>query len=166
MNIFRFLLLTYIVAQGLFSLAFAQTSKSVDATISPQIIESAKKSAAEAQQACLRFVKMNVFEFEECINDQLHVKGLSSSQRLGITYMGFVGALSGQRMGSQGSHMMTWEFAKKTQKIQKKLGLKDTDLCEIVSGDCQIRIARAQLTLKQGRPKPLTESELAGAHRH
>jgi len=166
MNIFRFLLLTCIVAQGLFSLAFAQTSKSAEVTISPQIIESAKTSAAQAQQACLRFVKMNVFEFEECINDQLHVKGLSSSQRLGIIYMGFVGALSGQRMGSQGSHMMTWEFAKKTQKIQKKLGLKDTDLCEIVPGDCQTRIARAQLTLKQGRPKPLTESELVGTHRH
>jgi len=166
MNIFRVLLLTYIIAQGLCSSAFAQKSKSVDVPVSPQIIESAKISAAQAQQACLRFVKMNVFEFEECINDRLNVKGLSSSQRLGITYMGFVGALSGQRMGSQGSHMMTWEYAQKTQKIQKKLGLKDTDLCEIVPGDCQTRIARAQLTLKQGRPKPLTEAELAGAHRH
>ena len=166
MNIVRFLLSAFIVAQCLFSLAFAQTSKSAEVTVSPQIIESAKISAAQAQQACLVFVKMNVFEFEECINDQLNVKGLSSSQRLGITYMGFVGALSGQRMGSQGSHMMTWEFAKKTQKIQKKLGLKDTDLCEIIPGDCQARIARAQQTLKQGAPKPLTEAELAGAHRH
>jgi hypothetical protein len=167
MNILRVLLLTYIiVAQGLCSSAFAQTSKSVDAPVSPQIIESAKISAAQAQQACLRFVKMNVFEFEECINDRLNVKGLSSSQRLGITYMGFVGALSGQRMGSQGSHMMTWEYAKKTQKLQKKLGLKDTDLCEIIPGDCQARIARAQQTLKQGPPKPLTEAEVAGAHRH
>jgi len=166
MNIIRLLLLTLIVAQGLFLSAFAQISKSVDTSYSPQIIESAKISATQAQQACLRFVKMNVFEFEECINDQLNVKGLNSSQRLGITYMGFVGALSGQRMGSQGSHMMTWEYAKKTQKIQKKLGLKDTDLCEIIPGDCQARIARAQQTLKQAPPKPLTETEVAGAHRH
>ena len=166
MNIFRFLLLTYIVAQGLFSLAFAQTSKSVDATISPQIIESAKKSAAEAQQACLRFVKMNVFEFEECINERLNVKGLTSAERLGITYLGFVGALSGQRMGSQGSHRMGWEFAKKTQKIQKKMGLKDADLCPIIPGDCQIRIARMQLALNQAAPAPLSEAELAGAHKH
>jgi hypothetical protein len=167
MNIPRFLFVLFcIFAKCFSSFAFAQTSKSVALPVSPQIIENAKISAAQAQEACLRFVKMNVFEFEECINDRLNVKGLSSSQRLGIIYMGFVGALSGQRMGSQGSHMMTWEFAKKTQKIQKKLGLKDTDLCEIVPGDCQTRIARAQLTLKQGRPKPLTESELVGTHRH
>ena len=48
MNIVRFLLLTSIVAQGLFSLAFAQTSKSVEVPVSPQIIESAKTSAAQA----------------------------------------------------------------------------------------------------------------------
>lgn len=132
----------------------------------PPIIEEAKKSAFATQQVCLRYVQMNVYEFEECINDRLKVKGLSSAERLGITYLGFVGALSGQRMGSQGSHMMTWEFAKKTQKIQKKLGLKDSDLCSIIPGDCQHRIARAQLILKQGAPTPLTEAELSNGHRH
>ena len=84
-----------------------------------QMIEEAKKSAFATQQACLRYVQMNVFEFEECINDRLKVKGLSSAERLGVTYMGFVGALSGQRMGSQGSHMMTWEFAKKLKKFKR-----------------------------------------------
>jgi hypothetical protein len=167
MKILRFLLvISLITANFFFPFAFSQTSKTVKVSDSTQLIESAKISAAETQQACLRFIKMNVFEFEDCINNRLHVKGISSSERLGITYMALVGAISGQRMGSQGSHMMSWEFAKKMQKIQKKFGLKDTDLCDIVPGDCQARIARVQLTLKQGKPKPLTEAELSSAHVH
>ena len=148
------------------SFVYAQPIIVAGASVFPPIIEGAKQSALEAQQACMRYVQMNVFEFEECINDRLNAKNLTSAERLGITYMGFVGALSGQRMGSQGSHRMSWEFAKKTQKIQKKLGLKDSDLCSIISGDCQIRIARAQLLLKQPAPASMTESDLAGVHKH
>jgi len=33
--------------------------------------------------------------------------------------MGFVGALSAQRMGSQGSQAMAWKYAKKSLAIQK-----------------------------------------------
>lgn len=144
---------------------YAQPSQIDRAPVLP-IIAGAKKSAALAQQACLTYVQMNIFDFEKCINDRLKVKGLTMAERLGITYMGFVGALSGQRMGSQGSHMMTWEFAKKTQKIQKKIGLKDSDLCDIIPGDCENRTARARLTLRQPAPTPLTEAETDSGHRH
>ena len=156
----------FIVTVCIDSFVYAQPVTVVGVSALPPIVEGAKQSASVAQQACIRYVQMNVFEFEECINDRLNAKGLTSAERLGITYMGFVGALSGQRMGSQGSHRMSWEFAKKTQKIQKKLGLKDIDLCPIISGDCQMRIARAQLILKQPAPAPMTESELAGVHKH
>ena len=156
--------LAFIAAACIDSLVYAQPAAVV--TDLPPIIAGAKQSALVAQQACIRYVQMNVFEFEECINKRLNAKGLNSADRLGITYMGFVGALSGQRMGSQGSHRMSWEFANKIQKIQKKLGLKDRDLCPIIPGDCQMRVARAQLILKQPAPAPMTESELAGVHKH
>lgn len=146
--------------------AFAQSSKAADPSVLSAVIEGARKSATSAQHACMRYVQMNVFEFEECINDRLHVKGTSLVERLGITYMGLVGALSGQRMGSQGSNVMAWEFAKKTQKIQQKMGLKDVDLCGIISGDCESRVARTRLILNGPRPTALTEAEMAGAHRH
>ena len=161
-----FLALAFLAAIYLPSRVYAQPASSLDVSALSPIIAGAKKSALVAQQACLRYVQMNVFEFEECINERLNVKGLTSAERLGITYLGFVGALSGQRMGSQGSHRMGWEFAKKTQKIQKKMGLKDADLCPIIPGDCQIRIARMQLALNQAAPAPLSEAELAGAHKH
>jgi hypothetical protein len=156
----------FIFAISVDAFVYAQPGTVVGVSVLPPLIEGAKQSALQAQEACMRYVQMNVFEFEECINDRLNAKGLTSAERLGITYMGFVGALSGQRMGSKGSHRMSWEFAKKTQSIQKKLGLKEIDLCPIISGDCQMRIARAQLILKQPAPAPMTESDLAGVHKH
>jgi len=165
-NSIRFALVIALLTTECCSLVYAQSYQAEKVSVVAPTIEEAKKSAFAAQQTCLRYVQMNVFEFDECIHERLNVKGLTMAERLGITYMGLVGALSGQRMGSQGSHMMTWEFAKKTQKMQKRLGLKDSDLCSIIPGDCQNRIARTQLTLKQGAPTPLTEAELAGAHRH
>jgi hypothetical protein len=165
-NSVRFALVIALLTTECCSFVYAQSYQAEKVSVVTPTIEVAKKSAFAAQQACLRYVQMNIFEFDECIQERLNAKGLTIAERLGITYMGLVGALSGQRMGSQGSHMMAWEFAKKTQKIQKKLGLKDLDLCSIVPGDCQNRIARTQLTLKQGAPAPLTEAELAGAHRH
>jgi hypothetical protein len=158
--------LALIAAVCIDSLAYAQPITVDRVSALPSIIAGAKQSALVAQQDCIRYVQMNVFEFEECINKRLNAKGLTSAERLGITYMGFVGALSGQRMGSQGSHRMSWEFANKIQKMQKKLGLNDNDLCPIIPGDCQMRIARAQLILKQSAPAPITESELAGVHKH
>lgn len=132
----------------------------------PPKVESAKQSALETQKSCMQFVQMNVFEFEECISDRIKQKKLSAADRLGITYMGFVGALSAQRMGSQGSQMMAWEYAKKSLKIQKKLGLKDSDLCDIVPGDCATRLARTAQILNGPAPVPLTEAEMANRHRH
>jgi hypothetical protein len=129
-------------------------------------VEIAKQSALDTQKTCMQFVQMNVFEFEECVSDRLKQKKISAADRLGITYMGFVGALSAQRMGSQGSHTMAWEYAKKSLKIQKKLGLKDNDLCDIVPGDCETRLARTTQILNSPAPVPLTEAEMASRHRH
>lgn len=133
---------------------------------SAPVVESARQSALETQKSCMQHVQMNVFEFEECISDRLKLKKLSAAERLGITYMGFVGALSAQRMGSQGSHMMAWDYAKKSFKIQKKLGLKDSELCDLVPGDCETRIARTALILNGPAPAPLTEAEMTNRHRH
>jgi hypothetical protein len=130
------------------------------------ILEIAQLSAQETQQSCMRFVQMNVFEFEECVSEKLKQKRLSSAQRLGITYMGFVGSLSAQRMGSQGSQMMAWKYGKASQKLQKQHNLQDQELCQIIPGDCETRIARTKMILKGPAPKPLTETEMEERHRH
>jgi len=146
--------------------AQAQLGPNKQMAPSAAVLESVRQSALETQKSCMQHVQMNVFEFEECISDRLKLKKLSAAERLGITYMGFVGALSAQRMGSQGSQVMAWDYAKKSSKIQKKLGLKDRDLCDLVPGDCETRMARTALILNGPAPVPLTEAEMASRHRH
>jgi len=143
-----------------------QPVKSVISGKHALLLDKVKASAEATQQSCMRFVQMNVFEFEECVAEKLKPKSLNPSQRLGITYMGFIGALSAQRMGSQGSQIMAWKYGKSYQKIQKRLQLNDQQLCEIVPGDCETRIARTKSILEGPAPKPLTEMELADQHRH
>lgn len=130
------------------------------------LLETIRLSAQGTQQSCMRFVQMNIFEFEECVSEKLKQKKLSPPERLGITYMGFVGALSAQRMGSQGSQMMAWKYAKVFHKIQMQLKLDDQQLCALVPGDCVARIARTEMILKGPMPKPLTEIEMADRHKH
>jgi len=114
----------------------------------------------------MQFVQMNVFEFEECVISRLKTKKLAPAERLGITYMGFVGSLSAQRMGSQGSQQVAWNFGKQFQKVQKSLAVSDENLCSIVPGDCETRLTRTKLLLDGAPPPPLTEKELSSAHRH
>jgi hypothetical protein len=61
---------------------------------------------------------------------------------------------------------LAWKYAKQVNKIQKQLGLKDSDLCAVVAGDCEVRMALTSKILKGSKPKPLTEAELSGAHKH
>lgn len=130
------------------------------------VLETIRLSAQGTQQSCMRFVQMNVFEFEECVSEKLKQKKLGPPERLGITYMGFVGALSAQRMGSQGSQMMAWKYAKASHKIQTQLKLDDQQLCALVPGDCVTRIARTEMMLKGPMPKPATDLEVADRHKH
>jgi len=129
-------------------------------------LETAKASAMKTMNACMKWVQMNVFEFEECVDAQMNLPKQAKAERLGVSYMGFVGALSAQRSGSQGSEQLAWKYAKQFTPIQKQLGFKDSELCVIVSGDCEVRMARAAQILKGPKPKPLTETELSGAHKH
>lgn len=163
-----FFIFSTFILQALANFSDAQISQAVPPSaplLSPKV-ETARISALETQTACMRFVQMNVFEFEECIGDRLHNKQLNTAERLGITYMGLVGAMSAQRMGSQGSHRMAWVYAHKTLKLQKKLGLQNKQLCDVVPGDCETRMARTELILKEPAPAHLTESEIATVHRH
>ena len=134
--------------------------------VAPTVLETATKSAGKTQDDCMQFVQMNVFEFEECVSSRLKTKKLPPAERLGITYMGFVGALSAQRMGSQGSQQIAWNFGKQVQKVQKSLAVSDENLCSIVPGDCETRLTRTKLLLDGAAPLPLTEKELSSAHRH
>jgi hypothetical protein len=129
-------------------------------------VEHAKASATKTMNACMKWVQMNVFEFEECVDERLSLPKQSKAERLGHSYMGFVGALSARRSGSQGSELLAWKYAKQFHKIQKQLGLKDKDLCAIVPGDCEVRMALTAQILKGPKPKPLTEAELSAAHKH
>ena len=168
--VMKIFLITLIFALILISpQVFSTEHQAVKSVISGKhslLLEKVKASAEATQQSCMRFVQMNVFEFEECISEKLKPKSLNPSQRLGITYMGFIGALSAQRMGSQGSQMMAWKYGKSYQKIQKRLQLNDLELCQIVPGDCETRIARTKSILEGPPPKALTEMELADQHRH
>jgi len=129
-------------------------------------VEHAKASATKTMHACMKWVQMNVFEFEECVDAQLKLPKQSKAERLGISYMGFVGALSAKRYGSQGSDLLAWKYAGQSNRIQKKLGFKDRDLCVIVPGDCEVRMALKAQILSGPKPKPLTEAETSGVHKH
>lgn len=132
----------------------------------PATQETAKATALKTMHACMKWVQMNVFEFEECVDEQMALPKNAKAERLGVSYMGFVGALSAQRFGSQGADQLAWKYAKQFNLIQKQLGLRDRDLCAIVQGDCEARMARTTEILKAPKPKPLTEAELSGVHKH
>lgn len=171
MNAMRNTSLILFLAFGLLTSTFVYgvdtQSKTTQQKIDTQAtLEQAKASATKTMQACMKWVQMNVFEFEECVDEQMSLPKQAKAERLGVSYMGFVGALSARRSGSQGSQLLAWKYAKKFNKIQKQLGLKESDLCLIVSGDCDVRIALAAQILKGSKPKPLTDAELSGVHKH
>jgi len=158
--------LFWFAAVGLHPCASAQSAEARAKPEAFSALEIIKKSAQKTQDACMQFVQMNVFEFEECVNARLTKTRLPPAERLGIVYMGFVGALSAQRMGSQGSQQVAWSFGKQAQKVQKLLRITDQNLCATVPGDCDSRLARTKFLLNGPAPAPLTENELSGAHRH
>jgi len=171
MNNMRNPSLIFSLAFGLLTSPFvygadSQTKTGQQTIASQATLEHAKASATKTMQACMKWLQMNVFEFEECVDEQMRLPKQAKAERLGVSYMGFVGALSAQRFGSQGSQLLAWKYAKEFKKIQKQLGLKDSDLCLIVSGDCEVRMALAAQILKGSKPKPLTEAELSGVHKH
>jgi len=171
MNAMRTPSLIFFLAFGLLTSTFvngadSQSKTGQPTTASQATLERAKASATKTMQACMKWVQMNVFEFEECVDEQMRLPKQAKAERLGVSYMGFVGALSAQRFGSQGSQLLAWKYAKQFNKIQKQLGLKDSDLCVIVAGDCEVRMARTTQILKGSKPKPLTEAELSSVHKH
>ena len=171
MNPMRNTILILVFVFGLLTSAFVHSgetpSKTAQESIGAQAtVEHAKPSATKTMHACMKWVQMNVFEFEECVDEQLNLPKQSKAERLGISYMGFVGSLSAKRYGSQGSDLLAWKYAKLSNKIQKQLGLKDKELCAIVPGDCEVRMALTMQILKGPKPKPLTEAELSTAHKH
>jgi len=171
MNVMRNPSLIFFLAFGLLTSTFvygadSQSKTGQQTTASQATLEHAKASAAKTMQACMKWVQMNVFEFEECVDEQMRLPKQAKAESLGVSYMGFVGALSAQRFGSQGSQLLAWKYAKQFNKIQKQLGLKDSDLCVVVAGDCEVRMALASKILKGSKPKPLTEAELSGVHKH
>jgi hypothetical protein len=171
MNAMRNPSLIFLLAFGLLTSTFvygadSQTKTGQQTIASQATLERAKASATKTMQACMKWVQMNVFEFEECVDEQMRLPKQAKAERLGVSYMGFVGALSAQRFGSQGSQLLAWKYARQFNKIQRQLGLKDSDLCVIVAGDCDVRMARTAQILKGSKPKPLTEAELSAVHKH
>lgn len=118
-------------------------------------IESIKLGAQSAQEQCYMKIHFDTFEYLDCINHLTKNFSVNSSQKLGIYYFGYVGAMDSVRTGMYGATNTAWFLLKKFRKIQKELRVSDSELCESVPGDCQTRLAQIKLMDKMPRPKPL-----------
>ena len=114
-----------------------------------------KSGAQSAQEHCYMKIHFDTFEYLDCIDDLTKNFSAESSQKLGMYYFGYVGAMDSVRTGMYGATNTAWVFLKKFRKIQKELRVSDSELCESVPGDCQTRLAQIKLMDKMPRPKPL-----------
>lgn len=112
-----------------------------------QVLEAAAKAA---QDACYPQIYRDVSAYAQCIRDLRSAKRTKPLEALGVTYFGFVGALSYMRVGQAGTDHVAYEFLQSARGQQKKLGVDDPSICATVPGDCVVRLAQT----KQLRANP------------
>lgn len=128
-----------------------------------QALEAAAK---ESQDACYKQIYRDTNAYAQCVRDLRAAKKSKPLEALGVTYFGFVGALSYMRVSQAGTDLIAYEFLQSAQAQQKKLGLDDLALCNSVPGDCTVRIAQAkQLLANPPKQVPMRMQCIAGVCR-
>lgn len=136
------------------------------ATLSPQKQQALEAAAKESQDACYTQIYRDTNAYAQCVRNLRDAKKSKPLAALGVTYFGFVGALSYMRISQAGTDQIAYEFLQSTQVQQKKLGIDDQALCSTVPGDCAVRIAQAnQLLANPPKQVPLRMQCVAGVCR-
>lgn len=104
-------------------------------------------AARETQDACYKQIYRDAYAYAQCVRDLREAKKSKPLEALGVTYFGFVGALSYMRVSQAGTDQIAYEFLQSIQAQQKKLGIDDQSLCSTVPGDCGVRIAQTRQML-------------------
>lgn len=154
---------TYLpILSVLFSLAHGTTPAAVSAS-KQQVLEAAAK---ESQDACYKQIYRDTNAYAQCVRNLRESKKSKPLEALGVTYFGFVGALSYMRVSQAGTDQIAYEFLQSAQTQQKKLGIDDQALCSAVPGDCTVRTAQAkQLLANPPKQVPMRMQCVAGVCR-
>jgi hypothetical protein len=123
-------------------------------------------AARESQDACYKHIYRDTNAYAQCVRDLREAKKSKPLEALGVTYFGFVGALSYMRVSQAGTDQIAYEFLQSAQRQQKALGIDDQALCSTVPGDCVVRLAQIkQLQANPPKPVPMRMQCIAGVCR-
>lgn len=153
----------YLCALGLLLTVASGTSA---AALSAQKQQTLEAAAKQSQDLCYKHIYRDTNAYAQCVRDLREAKRSQPLEALGVTYFGFVGALSYMRVSQAGTDQIAYEFLQSAQAQQKKLGVDDKSLCNTVPGDCTVRIAQAkQLLANPPRQVPMRMQCMAGVCR-
>jgi hypothetical protein len=110
--------------------------------LSDQQLKSVQSAAHQAHGSCLKEMHHDTDEFVSCVDQMRANSGASSERRLGLSYLGLVGCMSAARISTLHSDVCSRKYLVLTDRLIKQLRAKDTELCNAVPGDCNIRLAQ------------------------
>lgn len=120
----------------------------------PQATQQAVVKAADtARQRCLPLIDDDNSDYDTCIKGLLSDKKSITPERLGIEYLGFVGAMSAYSMSIPWAEHSARYYLKRFRVSQKRLGFDDQTLCRTVPGDCVVRLAQTKQMEHAVKPK-------------
>jgi hypothetical protein len=120
----------------------------------PQVTQQAVEKAAEAaRMRCLPLIDDDNSDYDTCIKGLLRNKKSTTPERLGIEYLGFVGAMSAYSMSIPWAEHSAKYYLKRFRVSQKKLGIDDQTLCRTVPGNCVVRLAQTKKMEYEVKPK-------------
>jgi hypothetical protein len=117
------------------------------ANVSAHKLQALEAAAKESQDACYKQIYRDTNAYAQCVRNLREAKKSKPLDALGVTYFGFVGALSYMRISQAGTDQIAYEFLQSAQTQQKILGIDDQALCSTVPGDCVVRIAQGKQLL-------------------
>ena len=107
-------------------------------------------AAKETGDKCLGKMHHDTDEFSECVDQELENSGKSPVKQLGQAYLGLVGCLSAGRIATLHAAECSVHYLRRADRLQKKLNVKDSELCATVAGNCPVRLAQIQALRKKG----------------
>ena len=109
-----------------------------------QKLQTLEAAAKESQDTCYKHIYRDTHAYAQCVRDLRAAKKNKPLEALGVSYFGFVGALSYMRISQAGTDQIAYEFLQSVKSQQKALGIDDQSLCSTVPGNCAVRTAQAQ----------------------
>lgn len=136
------------------------------ASLDLQKQHSLEAASKEAQDLCYTLIYRDTNAYAQCVRKLRDEKKAKPLEALGVTYFGFVGALSYMRVSQEGTDQIAYEFLQSALGMQKKLGIGDEALCSTVPGNCPVRMAQGrQLMANPPQKIPMRMQCVAGVCR-